>query len=333
MRYVVTGAGGAIGGAVVERLVRDGCDVTATDIKTQQDWWRKPGKGVEIIPGIDLTVEHNVDYYLSLDNDTVVFHLAAVMGGMGFIGTMEGDRAAMLQNTRIDLNVFERAAATEVARLVYASSACVYNEQYQGGTWYDQFGGSRGSVALSEDMAWPAQPDTMYGLEKLYAEKVLESLRGKLNSVAVRLHNVYGPRSSWTGGREKAPAAMCRKVAEAKRDGRNEIEIWGDGEQRRSFLYVDDAVEGLLRLANSSHVEPINLGSDREVSINELASIAEKIAGWPCVHMHVIGKPEGVRCRNADLTELSRELFWRPMVSLEDGMEATFRWVSEKVNR
>lgn len=311
----MNGAGGFIGGHLVKRLATL-ADVTAVDSKPFDEWWQRKGAVMDVVRN----VAHDIGAHYHDVN--IVYHLAADMGGMLWIGDPKHDREVMLGNTAIDLHVMAAAENGGARRFIYASSACVYNETRQA---------MLSAMPLREDDAWPAQPDTAYGLEKLYAEKVLDALASPTFSpLAVRLHNVYGPHGSWTGGREKAPAALCRKIAEAKLNGTHEIEIIGDGEAIRSYLYVDDCVDGLIKFARTDRNEPINLGSDRAISVNDLAGIIEKIAGWPCIHRHVAG-PQGVRARNADISELKRELNWSPPTSLEDGLAKTYEWIETQV--
>lgn len=319
---LVSGAGGAIGGHLVKRLLADGHEVLAVDVKRPVDWWQL--HETETWYSYDLShASHAREVCKGVDT---VYHLAADMGGLGFLGKRENDCAVLLGNGAIDIAVFEAAKAAGVRRFIYASSACVYPERWQERT---------DSAPLKEEDAYPAWPDLEYGWQKLISERMLGALKSEtFRPLAVRFHNVFGPFGAWTGGREKAPAAMCRKVAEAKRDGRREIEVWGDGQARRSYLYVDDCVEGLIRLAATDETEPINLGSDRSVSVDELALLVADLADWPpdegIALKHVPG-PEGVRGRNADISRLRSVLGWEPQVSLEDGLRETYRWIEAQV--
>lgn len=248
-----------------------------------------------------------------------VYNLAADMGGMGFIAS--NTSVLFYNNTMISFNICEAARQNGAKKIFYSSSACVYNEKKQEET---------DNPGLKEDDAWPAQPQDTYGLEKLYAEE-LYKIYGKdfgIKTRIARFHNVYGPHGTWCGGREKVPAAFCRKALTSE----TEFEIWGDGKQTRSFMYVDDCVEGMLRLMDSDCVEPINLGSDHMVSMNELADIVTKLAGkeGKLVHKHVPG-PEGVRGRNSDNTMISRVLGWAPSIGLEDGLKKTMDWINVQI--
>jgi nucleoside-diphosphate-sugar epimerase len=254
-----------------------------------------------------------------VDGIDEVYSLAADMGGMGFISRYHG--TIMRNNGLIDLHMLEAARDAGVGRYLYTSSACIYPEHLQ----------TRTDVApLREDDAYPAAPQDAYGWEKLMAERacLYFSEEFGLPTRIVRFHNIYGPRGTFEGGREKAPAALCRKVATAQDGG--SIELWGDGRQTRSFCYIDDCIEGIYRLMRSDFAEPLNLGTDRLVSINELAEMIIGISGKDLSIVHVDG-PEGVRGRNSDNTQLLRVLGWEPTTSLEDGLAATFGWIAEQV--
>jgi nucleoside-diphosphate-sugar epimerase len=250
-----------------------------------------------------------------------VYALAADMGGMGFISKYHAE--ILHNNLLISTHTMDAARENGVKRYLYTSSACVYPEYLQ----------TEAEVKpLKEEDAYPAQPQDAYGWEKLITEQLAHHYRAQygLETRTVRFHNIFGPLGTWEGGREKAPAAMCRKVATAKLTGNPEIEIWGDGEQTRSFCYIDDCVEGLYRLMRSDYAEPLNLGQDRLISINELADIVAGAAGIDIVKRHVDG-PQGVRGRNSDNDRLRDVLGWEPQVSLEDGLSRTYRWIEGEV--
>jgi GDP-D-mannose 3',5'-epimerase len=252
-----------------------------------------------------------------------VYALAADMGGMGYISSHHA--TILHNNAMINLNTLEAAKQNGVSRYLYTSSACVYPEFRQ--TDADV-------TALKEDDAYPAQPQDAYGWEKLISERLCTHYREDygIETRIVRFHNIFGPLGTWDGGREKAPAAMCRKVAVAKLSGASEIEIWGDGEQTRSFCYIDDCLDGLTRLMASGYHDPLNLGQDRLVTINQLADIVSAIAGVKLAKRHIDG-PQGVRGRNSDNTRLRQVLGWEPRVSLEDGLARTYAWIEEQVRR
>lgn len=249
-----------------------------------------------------------------------VYHLAADMGGMGFI---ESNKAACMLSVLSSTHMLLAARHAGVDRYFYSSSACVYAADKQVAS---------NVLPLREQDAHPAMPEDGYGWEKLFSERMARHFREDygLATRTARYHNVYGPYGTWTGGREKAPAAACRKVALAALAGKHESEIWGDGEQTRSFTFIDDCVEGTLRLTRSEHAEPINIGSDKVVSINQLYALVEQIAGVTLEHCHVAG-PLGVRGRNSDNTLIRKELGWEPQVSLVNGLEVTYRWVYDQV--
>ncbi len=253
---------------------------------------------------------------------TQVYALAADMGGMGYISSHNAE--ILHANSLINLNTVEAARRAGVRRYLYTSSACIYPEFLQ--TDADV-------KPLREQDAYPAQPQDGYGWEKLMAELLCTYYREDhgLDTRIVRFHNIFGPLGTWDGGREKAPAAMCRKVAMAKLTGEPRVEIWGDGEQTRSFCYIDDTVEGLIRLMASDYPDPLNLGQDRLISINDMARLIAGIAGTEIELVHIDG-PQGVRGRNSDNTRLREVLGWEPAISLEDGLATTYHWIEQQVS-
>ena len=314
-RALVTGAGGFIGHHLAASLKQRGCWVRGVDIKPPA---YAPTAADEFILA-DLRDPENA--LAAMSGITEVYALAADMGGMDFIAA---NAAAILHNnTLIDVNTLEAARIHCVRRCLYTSSACVYP------AWRQQ---DPNVSPLKEADAHPADPPDAYGWEKLFAERMCAEA-GEAHGIdvrIVRLHNVFGPLGTWEGGREKAPAAICRKVAEAKLAGRADIEIWGDGEQTRSFCYVDDCVEGIHRVMRSSCREPLNLGQDRLISINALVDLVARIAGVTVRRNHVPG-PQGVRGRNSDNRRLREVLRWEPSVSLEVGLERTYAWIEQQV--
>jgi GDP-D-mannose 3',5'-epimerase len=252
-----------------------------------------------------------------------VYSLAADMGGMGYISAHHAQ--ILYNNSLINLNTLEAARQNRVRRYLYTSSACVYPEYRQA---------NAAVTPLKEEDAYPAQPQDAYGWEKLITERLCTHYREDFGIATriVRFHNIFGPLGTWDGGREKAPAAMCRKVAIAKLTGQPEIEIWGDGEQTRSFCYIDDCLDGLTRLMASDHHDPLNLGQDRLVTINQLADIVCAAAGVTLGKRHIAG-PQGVRGRNSDNTKLRQVLGWEPQISLEDGVSRTYAWIEAQVRQ
>jgi len=317
MRILVTGAGGFIGHHLVRSLKGEGHWVRGVDLKLPDF---EPSHADEFVLADLRRREQCLEAIRGVDQ---VYALAADMGGMGYISA---NHAAILHNNAlINLHALEAARQNGVARYLYTSSACVYPEYLQ----------AVADVApLREEDAYPAQPQDAYGWEKLVTEKLCEYYASDygMDTRIVRFHNIFGPLGAWDGGREKAPAAISRKVAYAKLTGNPVVEIWGDGEQTRSFCYIDDCVEGLKRLMASDHRRPLNLGQDRMVSINELADMVASVAGVSIVKKHVDG-PQGVRGRNSDNTLLRKVLGWEPEVSLEEGLARTYAWVEDQLAR
>lgn len=320
-RALVTGAGGFVGNHLVRYLKERGYWVRGVDLKPPE--WGK--SAADEFYQDDL--RHSHDALLAMNTWTSgpfdeVYALAADMGGMGFISTHHAQ--ILHNNALININTLDAAKEYGVGRYLYTSSACVYPEYAQTETWVP---------GLKESDAWPAQPQDAYGLEKLVTEELCKHYCRDygLETRIVRLHNVYGPLGTYDGGREKAPAAMCRKVAQVKRNGTHELEIWGDGEQTRSFLYIDDALDGIYAAMQSDYTDPLNIGSDRQVSINELVDMVAQVAGVDVVKRYVDG-PMGVRGRNSDNTLVRQVLGWEPRVSLEAGLAATYKWIEAQVN-
>ncbi len=316
-RVLVTGAGGFIGHHLVSFLRGKGYWVRGVDIKLPE-FSELDADEFEVL---DLRRWDNcLQATRGIDE---VYGLAADMGGMGFISAHHSE--ILHNNSLINTHTLDAARVNGVKRYFYTSSACVYPEFKQTET---------NVVPLKEEDAYPAMPQDAYGWEKLVMERLCTHYREDygLETRIVRFHNIFGPQGTWEGGREKAPAAMSRKVAVAKLTGKHEIEMWGDGEQTRSFCYIDDTLEGIYRLMRSDHVSPLNLGSDRMVTINELAHMVAKIAGIDITIKHIEG-PQGVRGRNSDNTRLREVLKWEPKLTLEQGMERTYKWIEGQVSR
>jgi GDP-D-mannose 3', 5'-epimerase len=315
---VVAGAGGFIGGHLAHVLQQRGhTNIRAVDLKPLDEWYQKT-PGVENQVGDLARLE---ECRAAVDGARMIYNLAADMGGMGFIET---HKAECMLSVLISTHMLVAAKEAGTDRFFYSSSACVYNADKQT---------SADVTALKESDAYPAMPEDGYGWEKLFSERMARHFRedyGIATRVA-RYHNVYGPQGTYDGGREKAPAAICRKVIAAKLSGEHAIEIWGDGEQTRSFMYIDDCTEGTIRLAESDIIEPLNIGSDELVTINRLVDIVEEIAGVKLKRSYKLDAPKGVRGRNSDNTLIKQLMDWAPSVRLEDGMEKTYRWIYDEM--
>jgi len=314
-RILVTGAGGFIGHHLVTALKQQGHWVRGADLK-RPDYTTSDADEFEL-----LDLRRWPDCLEATRGVDDVYALAADMGGMGYIS--QHHATILHNNVLINTHTLEAAHRNGVGRYLYTSSACVYPEYRQ--TEAD-------IQPLREEEAYPAAPQDAYGWEKLISERLCQHYHEDygIDMRVVRFHNIFGPLGTWDGGREKAPAALCRKIAHAKLTGQREIEIWGDGEQTRSFCYIDDCVEGLMRLMESGHVEPLNLGQDRMITINGLADIIASCAGFEVDRRHVPG-PVGVRGRNSDNTRLREVLGWEPQISLEDGLARTYAWIEAQV--
>jgi GDP-D-mannose 3',5'-epimerase len=317
-KIVVGGAGGFIGGHLVADLLRQGHkDVRAVDVKPLDEWYQR----FDEAENLQLDLQEKAACQKAVKNAAHVYNLAADMGGMGFI---ENNRALCMLSVLINTHMCMAAKEAGVQRYFYASSACVYNGDKQK---------DPNVTALKEEDAYPALPEDGYGWEKLFSERMCRHFREDYGLVArvARYHNVYGPEGTFEGGREKAPAAMCRKVIEAKLSGTNSIEIWGDGHQTRSFMYISDCVKGTQDILASNIIEPINLGSSELVSINQLVDIVEKIAGVKLKRTYNLKAPKGVNGRNSDNTLIKKLMNWEPNTKLADGMEKTYRWIYDQM--
>lgn len=315
-RAVVCGAGGFIGHHLVERLKAEGFWVRGVDLKHPEFC---ASAADEFVQG-DLRDPAVIDTVFDAPFDQV-YQLAADMGGSGYLFTGDNDADIVRNSALLNLNVVHACAERGVARVFYSSSACVYPVHNQLET---------DNPNCAEDTVYPAEPDSEYGWEKLFSERLYQAYARNhaLEARIARFHNIYGPLGTWEGGREKAPAAICRKVAQAAPGER--IEIWGDGEQTRSFLYIDECIEGVRRLMESDCREPLNIGSDRMVSVNELVAIVMAASGKTLGVAHVDG-PQGVRGRNSDNTLIEQTLGWRPDTDLVAGMERTYAWIAQQV--
>ncbi len=318
MKYLVCGAGGFIGGHLVKNLMEEGHNVTCVDIKPLEYWFQIFEENLNF--SLDLKSYENC---LSVTKDIDhIYNMACNMGGMGFI---ENNKAECMLSVLINTNLLRACLVNKVQRYFYSSSACVYNGLKQKETFVP---------GLKEEDAYPADPEDGYGWEKLFSERMCRHFTEDfgLETRVVRYHNVYGPIGTYDGGREKAPAALCRKIAEAKMNKNNEIEVWGDGEQTRSFMYINDCIEGTKKIFNSNYKDPYNVGSDEQVSINQMIKMIEEIAEYKVSKKYLLDKPKGVRGRSSDNDKIIKDLNWSPSISLKEGLKLTYKWIYDEMN-
>ncbi|MGA2221957.1 MAG: NAD-dependent epimerase/dehydratase family protein [Verrucomicrobiia bacterium] len=317
-KVLVCGAGGFIGGYLVADLRRQGCrHIRAVDIKPFDEWYQQ----FPDVENLRLDLRDKPACQQAVAGIQLVYNLAADMGGMGFI---ENNKALCMLSVLINTHLLMASREGGVQRFFFSSSACVYAADKQK---------SADVIPLKEEDAYPAMPEDGYGWEKLFSERMCRHFREDfgLQTRVVRYHNVYGPYGTYEGGREKAPAAICRKVIEAKLSGAHEIEIWGDGTRTRSFTWIGDCVQGTQMLMHSDIVDPINIGSSQLVTINQLVDIVERIAGVKLHRTHNLKAPRGVMGRNSDNTLIKKLLGWEPSTRLEDGMEKTYGWIYDQM--
>ena len=321
MKILVTGAGGFIGGHLTKQLADLGHEVIAVDIKPVQDWYQFVGQ-VENHTA-DLSLLENA--YLHSRGVSEIYNLAADMGGMGFI---ENNKAKCMESVLINTHLLQAARRNGVEKFFFASSACVYASFHQN---------TLDISPLKESDAYPADPEDGYGWEKLFSERMCRHFQedfGFQTRVA-RYHNVYGPNGTYAGGREKVPAAACRKIIEAVRTGKYEINIWGDGQQLRSFTYITDCIEGTIKLMNSDYSMPLNIGSSEMISINELYKATIEVVGLPYEKFkftHDLKAPQGVRSRSSENSECRKVLSWEPNIEFKVGIKKTFDWIAKELN-
>ena len=318
MRYLVAGAGGFIGGHLVASLMDEGHEVVCADVKPLEYWFQ--------------TFEKNKNYSLDLkeyencikvtEGVDYIYNMACNMGGMGFI---ENNKAECMLSVLINTNLLRACLKNNIKKYFFSSSACVYNAKKQMEIFIP---------GLKEEDAYPADPEDGYGWEKLFSERMCRHFTEDfgLETRVVRYHNVYGPLGTYDGGREKAPAALSRKICLAKINNQKKIDVWGDGKQTRSFMFIDDCLEGTKKVFNSDLKDVYNIGSDEQVSINQMISIIENIAGYKVEKNYLLDKPKGVRGRSSDNTKISKDLNWAPSIKLQKGLEKTFRWIHDQIN-
>ena len=319
-KVLIIGAGGFIGGHLVKKILENGNQVVAVDIKPKEYWFQDFDNAqnyystdIKDISNCRKVVKE-IDY---------IFNMACNMGGMGFI---ENNKAECMQSVLINTNLLIACNENKVQRYFFSSSACAYNKDKQQEVFVE---------GLKEEDAYPANPEDGYGWEKLFSERMCRHFQEDygLEVRIARYHNIYGPYGTYDGGREKAPAALCRKIIEAKKNNKDTIDVWGDGEQTRTFLYVDECVEGTLRLFESDYSEPVNIGSDEQVSINQMIEIIEEISGGSKFKKNYqLDKPKGVRGRSSNNDLVKKVLNWSYQMSLKEGLTKTFRWIDEQIN-
>ncbi len=316
-KVLVCGAGGFIGGHLVNDLLKDGFEVICADIKPLEFWFQLSDK----TKNYSLDLKEYENCIKVTEGVKYIYNMACNMGGMGFI---ENNKAECMLSVLINTNLLRACLINKVTRYFYSSSACVYNAQKQKNTFV---------AGLKEEDAYPAEPEDGYGWEKLFSERMCRHFTEDfgLETRVVRYHNVYGPMGTYDGGREKAPAAICRKIAQAKMNNKREIEVWGDGEQTRSFMYITDCIEGTRKLFNSNLIEPYNVGSDEQVSINQMIDIIEDIANYKVGRNYLLDKPKGVRGRSSDNTKIIKDLSWSPSISLKEGLKETYTWIVDQI--
>lgn len=317
---LVAGAGGFIGGELVNFL-RKNVDykIRAVDRKPISEWYQK----FDDVENLSLDLQKEKNCYIAAENAKQIYNLAADMGGMGFI---EHNKALCMLSVLTNTHLLMAAKRNKTEKFFFSSSACVYNGDKQK---------DPNITALKEEDAYPALAEDGYGWEKLFSERMCRHFNEDfgLETRMARYHNVYGPFGTWDGGREKAPAAICRKVIEAKITGNHEIEIWGDGNQTRSFMYIDDCIRGSTMLMESDFRDPINIGSSQKVTINQLVDIAENIAGIKLHRKYNLNAPKGVNGRNSDNTLILNKFNWEPSISLETGLAKTYKWIYDQMNK
>ena len=316
-KYLVCGAGGFIGGYLVKSLIDEGHQVVCADIKPIEYWFQS----FEICKNFSLDLKEIENCEKIIEGVDYVYNMACNMGGMGFI---ENNKAECMLSVLINTNMLRACKKYNVKKYFFSSSACVYNGQKQIETFVP---------GLKESDAYPAEPEDGYGWEKLFSERMCRHFTEDfgLETRCIRYHNVYGPLGTFDGGREKAPAAICRKVASAKIHNEKSIEVWGDGEQTRSFMFIDDCIYGTKKIFNSNFRDVYNLGSSEQVSINQMIDMVEKIAEYKVEREYLLDKPKGVRGRSSDNTKIINDFKWEPNIKLYSGLEKTFSWIYQSL--
>ena len=314
-KYLVCGAGGFIGGYITKKLIEEGHSVTCVDIKPLDLWFQLHDSALNF--SLDLKILENCEKIV--EGQDFVINMACNMGGIGFI---EWNKAKCMISVLINTHMLMACHKYKIKKYFFSSTACVYNKDLQENSFI---------AGLKEVDAYPANPEDGYGWEKLFSERMCRHFLEDygLDVKVARYHNIYGPLGTFDGGREKSPAALCRKIVQAKLNNKKEIEVWGDGEQTRSYLFIDDCVEATLRLFNSDHHGPLNIGSEEQVSINQMIDIIEDIAKFKVVREYDITKPVGVRGRSSNNDSIYKAISWKPKYSLKEGLKKTYTWIEE----
>jgi GDP-D-mannose 3',5'-epimerase len=317
MKCLIAGAGGFIGGHLMKRLQLDGHKIICADIKPISSWFQVSDKN----KNLSLDLKDFKNCLQVCDGVDYIFNLACNMGGMGYI---ENNKAECMLSVLINTNLLRAGLQNKISKYYFSSSACVYNASKQNDTFID---------GLKEEDAYPAMPEDGYGWEKLFSERMCRHFYEDfgLDVRIARYHNIYGPEGTYDGGREKAPAALCRKIINAKLKKEKNIEVWGDGEQTRSFLYIDDCIEATMSVFNSNFTDVFNIGSEEQVSINQMIDKIEKIADHKVERNYDISKPKGVRGRSSDNSLINSKINWSPKFSLKDGLEKTYSWIYNSI--
>ena len=317
MKCLIAGAGGFIGGHLMKRLQLDGHEIICADIKPTSSWFQISDKNKNL--SLDLKDFNNC--LQVCDGVDYIFNLACNMGGMGFI---ENNKAECMLSVLINTNLLRAGLQNKISKYYFSSSACVYNASKQNDTFIE---------GLKEEDAYPAMPEDGYGWEKLFSERMCRHFYEDfgLDVRIARYHNIYGPEGTYDGGREKAPAALCRKIINAKIQNEKNIEVWGDGKQTRSFLYIDDCIEATMSVFDSDFTDVFNIGSEEQVSINQMIDKIEEIADYKVERKYDISKPKGVRGRSSDNSLINSKINWSPKFSLNDGLEKTYKWIYSSI--
>jgi len=318
-KILIAGGGGFIGGHLIKKLLEDNNKIRSVDVKPMVVWYQKFDN--DNVENLELNLEEKASCEKAVEGCDYVFNLACNMGGMGFI---ENNKALCMLSVLVNTHLLMACKKFNIKKYFFSSSACAYNTTLQKNT---------SIKGLKESDAYPAMPEDGYGWEKLFSERMCRHFTEdyKVDTKVARFHNIYGPNGTYDGGREKAPAAICRKIALAKKNMEKNIEVWGDGQQTRSFLYIDDCIDAVLKLFDSDINEPINIGSEEQVSINQMIDMVEDIAEYKVERNYLLDKPKGVRGRSSDNQLIEEKLQWKPRFSLKEGLIKNYHWINDQI--